>query len=127
MSMVDPDIYQNDVKTVQKGKTLLYVKVLKALYGLLKSALMFYKNIFKDLEAYGLKTNPYDPCVTDTIINYNYMNVSFHFYDLKVSHKDLFQIAKCLCYLSSIYGKELKLKRGKVHDYLGMDIDFLKR
>ena len=48
---------------------MLYVKVIKSIYGLLKSALLFNKKVVKDMEDYGLKTNPYDPCVANAIIN----------------------------------------------------------
>lgn len=42
---------------------LYYVKVQNAIYGLLRSVLIFYLKLVKDLEAYGFKLNPYDPHV----------------------------------------------------------------
>ena len=48
---------------------MLYVQTNKALYGLLQSALLFYKKLQKDLEGYGFVINPYDPCVANTMIN----------------------------------------------------------
>ena len=42
---------------------MLYVKLLKALYGLLKSALLFYKKLAGELVDMGFEINPYDPCV----------------------------------------------------------------
>ena len=51
------------------------------------------------------------------------MNVTWHVNNLKVSHKDPFYIFKFSCYLSFIYLKEIKLKKVKVHDNLGMDVD----
>ena len=47
---------------------MLYVKMSKALYGILKLALWFYKKLKVDLEAYGFTINPYDPCVANTMI-----------------------------------------------------------
>ena len=55
------------------------------------------------------------------------MTVTWHVDDLKVSHKDPFEITKFATYLSSIYGKKLSVKRGKVHDYLGMDLDYTEK
>ena len=55
------------------------------------------------------------------------MTVTWHVDDLKVSHKDPFDIIKFTTYLSSIYGVKLMVKRGKVHDYLGMDVDFSQK
>ena len=43
MTMVAPQTYQKFV-TIEKGQKVLYVKVQKALYGVLKIALLFYKN-----------------------------------------------------------------------------------
>ncbi len=31
---------------------------------------------------------------------------------------------KLIAYLSGIYGDDITVKRGKVHDYLGMDLDY---
>ena len=42
----------------------MYMKVQKALHGMLKSALLFYKKLREDLEKNGFKVNLYDPCIT---------------------------------------------------------------
>ena len=52
---VDPKLYRKYVTYDTKGVPLMYVKLNKALYGLLKSALLFYKKLVADLEAYGLR------------------------------------------------------------------------
>ena len=49
MVMVDPKIYHKFVTYDRKGLEILYVKMNKALYGFLKSALLFYKNLVEDL------------------------------------------------------------------------------
>ena len=36
--------------------------------------------------------NPYDPCVFNGIKNGKQLTVTFHVYDLKLSHADLFDI-----------------------------------
>ena len=41
---------------------ILHVKLLIALYGLLRSNLPFYKKLRKDLEDMGFEVNPYGPC-----------------------------------------------------------------
>ena len=43
--------------------------------------------------------------------------------NLKFSHVDSFEINKLAGYLPSI----LTVQRGKVHDYLGMDLDYTKQ
>ena len=62
------------------------------------------------------------------MINGEQMTVACHVDDdLNVSNKDPFQVTKFATYLSSIYGRELTVKRGKLHDYLGMTLDFSNR
>jgi hypothetical protein len=68
--------------------------------------------------------NPYDPCVANATINGKQMTITWHVDDLKVSHVDPFQITKFAAYLATIYGNELVVHRGKIHDYLGMDLNF---
>ena len=50
------------------------------------------------------------------------MKFVWHFDDLKLSHKSEFDITRFTDYLVSIYG-DLSSSRGKVHDYLGMNLD----
>ena len=66
---VDPSIYHKYVTLNSKSKSLLYVQIHKALYGLLRSALLFYQKLVRDLEVFGFKINPYDPCVANNIVN----------------------------------------------------------
>ena len=65
----------------------MYVRINKALYGMIKSALQFYLKFRSDVEAYGFKVNPYDPCVDNYDLNGHQTTVTWHFDDLKVSHK----------------------------------------
>ena len=60
-------IYRKYVLTSAKGEPILYVKLNKALYGLLKSALLFYKNLVGELEDMGFELDPYEPCVANRI------------------------------------------------------------
>ena len=93
------------------------------LYGILRSALLFYRKLVKDLEEYGFEINPYDPCVAKKNGEW-YPNASlWHVYDMQVSHKSEFEITRFSDYLISIYGG-LSRSRGKVNDYLGMNLDF---
>ena len=59
MVKVGPSLYRKYVTTNSKGKSQLYVKIHKALYGMLRSALLFYRKLVVDLEAYVFKINPY--------------------------------------------------------------------
>ena len=82
---------------------MLYVRMNKALYGLLASALEFYKKLRADLEKWGFTINPYDPCVANATIAGSQMTVLWHVDDLKVSHKCDFEISKFCVYMAKIY------------------------
>ena len=120
--MVYPKLYQKYVTYDNKGNDMLYAEMNKALYCMLKSSLLFYKKMRKDLEAYGFVINPYDPCVANDVVESHQMTVRWHVDDLKVSHKDPYQITKFSSYILIIYGEKLAVKQGKVHEYLGMDL-----
>ena len=96
-------MYRKYITTSAKGEPMLYVSLSKALYGLLQSALLFYKKLRGELEAYGFEVNPYDPCVANKMVNGSQMTVTWHVDDLKVSHKDYDEVTKFLYYLGTLY------------------------
>ena len=117
-----------DYVTVEDNKKILYVRMVKALYGMLKSSLLYYKKFRKDIEAIGFKVNPYDPCVANRIVDGKQHTVVWHVDDLKSSHVDPEVNRKFLTWLNKKYADdgiaEVKATFGKVHDYLGMTLDF---
>ena len=58
------------------------------------------------------------------MINGSQMTVTWHVDDLKISHKDSREVTKCIEHFRKIYGDRMTIHRCKVHDYLGMDLDF---
>ena len=80
----------------------------------------------KDLERYGFQINPYNPCVANKMINCKQMTVLLHVDDLKVSHVNSFEVTKFAGYLSSIY-RRISVHRGKIHDYLVIELDYIKQ
>lgn len=127
MVAIDPAKYKPFLTFDSKGTPLLYVRMLKALYGMLRSALLFYLKLVKDLKAYGFTLNPYDACVANKVINGHQMTVAWHVDDLKVSHLQPIEIIKFAKYLGEIYGPKVKVHRGKIHDFLGMDLDYREK
>ena len=124
MVQINPNIYQKYIITSSKGEQMLYVRLSKALYGLMQSALLFYRKLRSELEDHGFTFNPYDPCVANKMINGKQMTVTWHVNDLKISHMDSNEVMKCIEHFKKIYGNRMTIHRGKVHDYLGMDLDF---
>ena len=123
MVKIDPQMYQKHIITSPKGEPMLYVRLSKALYGLLQSALLFYKKLRTELEDFRFTVNPYDPCVSKNLINDSQMTVTWHVDDLKISHKDSREVTKFIKHFGDIYVDRMTVHRGKVHDYLGMDLN----
>jgi hypothetical protein len=65
MVQIAPQVYRKYVIVDRKGTPILYIKLQKALYGLMRASLLFYKKLQKEVEEYGFEINPYDPCVAN--------------------------------------------------------------
>ena len=52
------------------------------------------------------------------------MTVTWHVDYLKISNKDSREVTKFIKRFGNIYGDRMTVHRGKVHDYLGIDLDF---
>ena len=72
----------------------------------------------------GFVLNPYDLCVANRMVDGSQQTVCWHVNDLKVSHLDPAVNTQLIKHLAKIYGPGITVSRGKVHDYLGMDIDY---
>jgi hypothetical protein len=113
------------VSVDKKGTKILYVKLQKALYGLMWASLLFYRKLRKELEAYGFKINLYDPCVVNKMTEAGkQLMVIWHVDDLMGSCKDDFELTKFSCYLAKIYGLKLCMHMGRKHEYLGVEMEF---
>ena len=75
MVQVALSLYCKYVTTNAKGKAVLYIQLEKAVYGMMKSALLFYRKLVADHTSLGYEINPYDPCVAIKIINGKQMTI----------------------------------------------------
>ena len=73
---------------LSNGKKAIYLCLNKALYGCVKSALLWYKLFTKTLKGMGFKLNPYDPCVANKTINGKQCMILWYTNNMKVSHQD---------------------------------------
>ena len=110
--------------TIIKGRQVLYLHLQKALYGMMKSALLFYKKLVKELKEMGFEINPYDPCVANKLVGEKQMTGRWHVDDLMISHIGKGEILKFVRCIKDIYGENLAENVGKVHNYLGMTFDY---
>ena len=118
-----------DYVVTERGQTVLYLELRKALYGMLQSALLFYKKLRRDLEKVGFVVNPYDPCVANKVVDGSQMTVVWHVDDLKILHVKKKCVDNFIDWAKSMYEDKVgkvKASCGKQHDYLGMEMDFLQ-
>jgi hypothetical protein len=111
---------------MEKGRKVLYVRLAKALYGTIRAALLFYRKLSETLTSWGFIINPYDPCVVNKMIGGKQCTILWHVDDLKISHVRLPVVKEIIQRLNEVFGKEAPMTEwiGKVHDYLGMRIDY---
>ena len=122
---INPTLYQKYIR-YENEKPVIYVVLKKALYGTLRAALLFWQRLSSQLMEWGFEPNPYDPCVVNKIINGTQCTILWHVDDLKISHIDPDVVTEVINLVEGEFGKEAPLtkSRGKVHEYLGMTIDF---
>ena len=106
LTKCDPKLYCQYVVT-ENNKPVLYMELIKAIYGTLRAALIFWRKLTAKLIEWGFRINPYDWCVAN-------------------KHADSRVVDTIINMLEQEFGKEapLTICRGKIHDYLGMTIDF---
>ena len=103
---------------------MLYVCLSKARYGMLRTALLFYKRLRSNPEDMGFDVNPYDLYVANKMVNGKQMTVCWYVDDLKVSHMVDSAVLALALKLAKLYGPKNIISQGKVHYYLGMEMDF---
>jgi hypothetical protein len=125
---MDPKMYRKYVKD-EHGKSVLYVELLKALYGTMRAALLFWKLLSSKLVEWGFEINPYDWCVANKTINGKQCTILWHVDDLKLSHVDPDVNTDVIKMIDHEFGKEapITVTRGRIHDYLGMTLDYSER
>ena len=84
---LDPQLYGPHI-VYEKGRKVLYVQVLRAIYGMLIASLLWYMKFKKDLEGICFKFNDYSPCIANRMVNGKQHTVRFHVDDLLLSHVD---------------------------------------
>jgi hypothetical protein len=128
---INPEQYEKHT-VYERGKPVIYVVLLKALYGTLQAALLFWENLSSQLQEWGFEINSYDFCVANKMIDQKQCTIVWHLDDLKISHQDPQVVTNILDLLDKRYGQEivggvraaLSINRGKIHDYLGMTLDY---
>ena len=81
-----------------------------------------------DIRSIGFELNPYDPCVSNKMVDGHQLTICWHVDDLFIGHKNPQTVTNILHWLQQRYeipDKPLKATRGAHHDYSGINIKFL--
>ena len=90
-------------------------------------AILFYKKLATQLHNWDYIMNPYDSCTFNKMVNGKQITVQFIINDLHISCEDMGEIDKLIKDLNNKFRtnfQELAVNKGKVHDYLGININY---
>jgi hypothetical protein len=111
---------------VENGQEVLYVRLIKALYGCVKSALLWYELFSSTLQTMGFVLNPYDRCVANCTIEGKQCTIGWYVDDTKNTHENPNVVTQVLNKLESEFGK-MSITRGDEHTFLGMKITYNRK
>jgi hypothetical protein len=113
---------------IHEGKQkVFYVKMLRVLYRMLFSSVLYYKKFRKDIELIGSGVNLYDICVANPKVKGKQHTVTWHVDNLKSSHVVARVNDDFHTWCEKLYGNDelghVKVVCGKIHNYLAMILD----
>jgi hypothetical protein len=108
---------------VENGQEVLYVCLIKAIYGCVKSALLWYELFSTTLQKKGFELNPYNQCVANCQIDGKQCTIGWYVDDTKISHEDPAIVSMIISRLEASFGK-MTVVRGNKHVFLGMNITY---
>ena len=109
--------------TREGRKRVLYLRLAKALYGCVKSAMLWYRLFTSTLQGLGFVLNPYDSCVANATIEGKQCTIVWYVDDNKISHCDSCVVSDIIKKIEKCFGK-MTVTQGDEHDFLGMHIVF---
>lgn len=124
--LCDIDPSYKEYVTIENGEKVLYVELLKALYGCVQSALLWYELFSGSLVDMGFELNPFDMCIANATINGSQCTVCIYVDDNKISHKELAVVKDIIAKLESKFGK-MEVSFGDEHTFLGMKIKYNRK
>ena len=107
----------------KNGQKTLYLQLLRALYGYIHSALLWYELFLGTLQNIGFKLNLYDRCVANKTINGKQCTIAWYVDNNKRSHVDPKIVDGIINKIEEKFGK-MTVTRGKKHTFVIMDIEF---
>ena len=86
-------------------------------------ALLWYDLFTNHLKEKGFVLNPYDPCITNSMINGKQCTIIWHIDNNKISHVKSSKVMEIIGMIEEHFGK-MTMTHGDRHTFLGMDIYF---
>ena len=125
LCQINPASYAPYV-VIERRMKVLYLQVTKAIYGMLQAGLFWYRKLRSDLEV-GFVFNNYDPCVVNWMKKGDQHTIRSHIDDVLLSHVNVSVTDEFVEWCQSKYGdlKDISVCRRKIHQFLGMTLDFL--
>ena len=114
--------FREDVR-FKNGKKVLYVQILKALYGMIESALLRYTLYAHVLQKQGFVINNIDKCVANKVINGKQCTIGWYVDDNIMGHKDSRVVTEVIAKIEERF-PGLTVQRGKELEFLGLDLKF---
>ena len=118
MYKVNPEYMKNVV--CEKGKKVLYLSVLQAVYGCIKSALLWHELFAGTLQKIGYRIKFHDKCVVNRVINGKQYMITWYVNDKK-SHVDKNVGTRDMERVTDFFG-ELVISKGNKLDNLSEKI-----
>ena len=109
--------------TTSHGHKTMFLQLKKALYGCVKSALLWYRLFRNTLQEMGFTLNLYDPCVANATIQGSQCTIVWFVDDNKISHKDPEVVRDMVQHIEAKFGTMTKTE-GDEHEFLGMKLQF---
>ena len=100
---------------------MLYLQALRAIYGSIYYALLWFDLFSNTLTEKGFKLNEYNRCVANKEINRKQCTISWYIDDNILTHVDPEVVTAVTEDLKGHFG-ELKVSRGKTHKFFGMQL-----
>jgi hypothetical protein len=118
---LNPDHKKNEA--VQNGVKVLYVRLIKAIDGCVKLALLWYDLFYGHLQEMGFVIHPHNSYVANCIIKGKQCTIACYVYDAKISHMDPNVASSILDQLKARFDR-MTITYGLEHMFPGMRIRY---
>ena len=107
----------------ENGKQVLYLRLKKALYGCMQSAILWYDTFKGCIEELGFEINKHDKCVANMMVDGKQCTICWYIDDTKISHVDPKVVDQIISKIEDRFGK-MTVTCCKAHNFVGMDLKF---